>query len=154
MDGSISSYLIRPLRSEAEVAAIRDRAELYERVLNYDEARAYYVAKADWHARYGHWLGVLRQTQPGYIPVPSEVAQWMAAQLHADVTAAFWSAYVDALVDLSIILDELADEAPEDRAGTMAMERSSMRSALSMARHITTSLTLEHERRRAAGRSA
>lgn len=157
MDGFTSSYLFRPIRTEAVVAAeraaIEDRAALYERMLGYDEARAMYVAKQDWHARYGHWLGVLRQAQPGYQPVPSEIGAWLGAQLHADVTAAFWTAYVDTLVDLRVILDELADEAPVDCAGAMAMERDNMRHALSLARHLAESLKIEHERRK-AGRAA
>lgn len=153
MDGSTSAYLTRPLRTEIEVSALRDRADLYERMLGYDEARAMYVAKQDWHARYGHWLGVLRQAQPGYQPVPSEIGAWLGAQLHADVTAAFWTAYVDKLVDLRVILDELADEAPVDYAGAMAMERDNMRHALSLARHLAESLKIEHERRK-AGRAA
>lgn len=153
MDGSVSSYLTRPLRSHEEVAALADRAALYERMLGYDEARAMYVAKQDWHARYGHWLGVLRQAQPGYQPVPSEIGAWLGAQLHADVTAAFWTAYVDKLVDLRVILDELADETPADWAWTMTMERERMRHALSLARHLAESLKIEHERRK-AGRAA
>lgn len=153
MDGSVSTYLLRPLRSEAEVSALADRAALYERMLGYDEARAMYVAKQDWHARYSHWLGVLRQAQPGYQPVPSEIGAWLGAQLRADVTADFWSTYVDMLVDLRVILDELADEAPVDYAGAMAMERDNMRHALSLARHLAESLKIEHARRK-AGRAA
>lgn len=153
MDGSVSTYLLRPLRSEAEVSALADRAALYERMLGYDEARAMYVAKQNWHARYGHWRSVLGQARPAYQPAPSEIGAWLGAQLRADVTADFWSTYVDMLVDLRVILDELADEAPADYAGAMARERDSMRFALSLARHLAESLKIEHERRK-AGRAA
>ena len=155
MDGYVSSYLERPTRSEAAVSAERtaaaDRAALYERVLKFDEATAKYVARQDWHARFGHWVGLLRDATPGYIPVPSERLQWVEAQLRADKSAAFWSVYVDDLVDLAIILDELADEAPDGYAGQVAVERASLRQSIQLARGVVALLTIEHERRKAGG---
>lgn len=150
MDGSTSAYLTRPLRTEIEVSALRDRADLYERALGYDEARAAYVARAGWHERLGHWVGLFSESLPGYEPVPSERATYVVNTLHADISAAFYTAIVDRLVDLGIILDDLRDSAPPDQRVTVELERARLNAALQRARGMVAAMRAEDKRRKGA----
>lgn len=112
-----SRYLELPLRSEAEAraerAVIADRADLYARMLDYDEARADYVARCSWEQRRGHLLGYLDE-QPPCAPLPSAWDKIAAQTLHADVTAAFWERAADKLADWWVVAHDLIDSANND----------------------------------------
>ncbi len=150
-----SSYLNRPLRSEAEVAAIRDRAEMYERVLNFDEARARYVASRTFDERVGHWYGMLAQG-PGH-PAPAtdaERATLAAFSLHPDVGASFWHHEHSRLVDLAIVLDELLDEQPLGYWVNLRDAREDLNARVKNARALALCMERESDRRAATGVAA
>lgn len=154
MDGSPSPYLTRPLRSEAEVAAIRDRAELYERVLGYDEARARWVAGKTFDERVGHWFGLYREGPPDGPPILEMDRRTLARMsLHPDVGAAFWHHEHGRLTDLQIILDELIDEMPAAYWINLRHTRTSLKHQMDCVRSIALEMEREAERR-SAGRAA
>ena len=155
MDGSTSSYLTRPLRSESEVAAIRDRAELYERVLGYDEARARFVASMTHDQRVGHWFERLRIGPPDGAPMfEDERIKIARLALHPDVGAAFWHHEHGRLTDLSIILDELIDEAPEGYWIDLRGARVDLQRRIACVRAFALEMEREADRRSATGRAA
>lgn len=156
MDGSVSPYLRDhpPLRSEAEVAAIRDRADLYERVLNFDEARAWFVAAMTHDQRVGHWFEQLRQGPPDGAPMfDDERAKIARLALHPNVGAAFWHSEHGRLADLSIILDELIDEAPRGYWLDLRGARVDLQRRIACVRAFALEMEREADRR-SAGRAA
>jgi len=154
MDGSASAYLSRPLRSEAEVSAIRDRADLYERVLGFDEARARWVAGKTFDERVGHWFEQLRQGPPDGEPMfDDERAKIARLALHPNVDAAFWHSEHGRLTDLSIILDELIDEAPGGYWLDLRGARVDLQRRIACVRAFALEMEREADRR-SAGRAA
>ena len=120
MDGG-TPYLNLPLRTEAQARTerqiIKDRAELYERMLGYDEDRADYVARCSWHQRRGHLLGYLNEL-PTWAPLPHTWDEIAAHTLHAAETAGFWEGAADMLADWWVVANDLIDSAAtaDDRA--------------------------------------
>lgn len=150
-----SPYLTLPLRNEAEVSALRDRAEMYERVLGFDEARARYVAAQSFDQRVGHWYGLLAQG-PGQ-PAPTtdaERATLAACSLHLDVGAAFWHHEHGRLVDLAIVLDELLDEQPAGYWINLRDTRADLNDRIQRARALALCMERESDRRAATGVAA
>lgn len=153
MDGSVSAYLTRPLRSEAEVTALADRAALYERVLGFDPARARWVAGKSFDERVGHWFGLLHEGADS-APV-TEAARYERAvmSLHPDVGAAFWHHEHNRLIDLGIVLDELIDEMPTAYWINLRHDRTTLHYRVAYARAMADAMEREADRR-GAGRAA
>jgi hypothetical protein len=146
-----SPYLDLPLRNEAEVAALRDRADLYERVLGFDEARARYVASRTFDERVGHWFSLLAQGPTYAAPATdAERATLAAFSLHPDVGAHFWHHEHSRLVDLAIVLDELLDERPSGYWIDLRGTRADVDDRIKRARALALCMERESDRRSAA----
>lgn len=152
MGNTVSEYLNRPLRSEAEVAAIRDRAEMYERVLGFDEARARWVASRTFDERVGHWFGMYGEGPPdGAPPLESDRRAIASMSLHPNVGAAFWHSEHARLTDLMIVLDELIDEMPGAFWIHLRNTRTNLKSQMACVRALALEMEREADRRAATG---
>lgn len=154
-----SPYLVAtPSRSEADVRAqrqvIAERAELYERMLAYDEPRAAYVARQPWHNRRGHYYGYMGE-QPSWAPLPHTQDVIAAHTLHCDASADYWTHAADVLTDWLPIVDDLRDSAETQHDRELAeWDRRQLGERVKRARDFAKLLRAEHQRRASVGRVA
>lgn len=153
MDGS--PYLRLPLRSEARAAAerqvIADRRELYERMLNYEESRADFLARCEWEQRLGHLSGYLDNELLAWAPLPHTSEAIAGCTLHPDVTAEFWTKFADDCCDWLPIADDLRDTAPDASARWKAeAQKETLTARVKRARDFVRVLRAESAKRRAA----
>lgn len=152
--------LARPPRFENEAAAlahrqvIKDRTELYERMLGYHEDRAAYVARCSWHQRRGHFHIKLSE-MPDWPPLTERRALVISQTLHCDVSAEFWSTTADELADWSCIVADLVDSAENESDRRLAAcDLAAVKDRIKEAREFAKMLRAEHARRASAGRAA
>lgn len=147
-----------PSRSEADVRAqrqvITERAELYERMLAYDERRAAFVAQQSWECRWGHYFNHMNHA-PTWAPLPHMAPLIASATLYPDVAAETWNSLGDELCDWTCIIADLVDsaETPHQRERAEC-EVQSLKARIKRARDFARLLRAEHARRASGGRVA
>lgn len=149
--------LDRPLRTEAQVVAerqvLKDRAELYERMLGYHEDRAMSVARGSWESRLGHLRGYLDNELLAWAPLPHTSEAIATNTLHLDVTIEFWTRLADDCCDWVPIADDLRDSAPDGGTRWKAeAEKETLTARIKRARDFVQVLRAEMAKR--AGRAA